>query len=100
MTDDKDYHLYILRCDNEILYTGIAIDPQQRLKQHQLGHPYGAKFTRRFQQLEIVYQVKIGNKVMACQLEYRIKQWNKKTKLKIIKTQPSAVDLLLQAGLI
>ncbi len=99
MSETKNYHLYILLCDQKILYTGIALDPEARLKQHQQGAPYGAKFTRKFKCLEIVYQVKIGDKVMAHRLEYRIKKWSRKKKLQLIKEQPAIQKLLSTAGL-
>ena len=94
MTDEKDYHLYILLCDHKILYTGIAIDPQQRLKQHQQGQPYGAKFTRRFTQLELVYQVKVGSRAAAQSLEIKIKKLNSSTKKNIIRLQHPLPQLL------
>lgn len=99
MTDSKPYHLYVLLCDNHVLYTGIALDPQLRLQQHQQGAPYGAKFTRKFKQLEIAYQIEVGDKVLAHRLEYRIKQWPRKKKLQLIKQQPAMRSLLRTAGL-
>ncbi len=93
MTDKSNYHLYILLCDKKILYTGIAIDPELRLKQHQQGHPYGAKFTRRFKHLEIVYQVKIGNRSAAQSLEIKLKKLNRKAKQQIIEKQLKLTQL-------
>lgn len=87
MTDDKSYYLYLLLCDQKILYTGIAIDPLLRLLQHQQGHPHGAKFTRRFAQLEIVYQVKVGNRSAAQSLEIKLKKLNRQAKDHLIKKQ-------------
>jgi len=40
----KDWHLYILRCANGDLYTGITTDVDNRFKQHQQGK--GAKRKR------------------------------------------------------
>ena len=38
-------YIYILHCEENCLYTGIATDPEKRLRQH-LGHiKGGAKFT-------------------------------------------------------
>ena len=99
MNEGQTFHLYILLCDKNILYTGIAIDPKARLKQHQIGPPYGAKFTRRFKHLEIVYETKVGDKAMAHRLEYRIKQLTKSKKLQIIETQPESTALLEAMGL-
>ncbi len=87
MTDETDYHLYVLLCDQQVLYTGIAIDPIARLKQHQAGHPHGAKFTRRFKQLEIVYQVKVGSRAAAQSLEIKLKKLKPTAKRQIISKQ-------------
>ncbi len=87
MTEAKDYFLYVLLCDQKILYTGIAIDPKTRLAQHQQGHPYGAKFTRRFKKLEIVYQVKVGNRATAQSIETKVKKCSSSAKQTIISKQ-------------
>jgi putative endonuclease len=95
MTDSDEFHLYIILCDQKILYTGIAIDPKNRLKQHQNGHPLGAKFTRRFKQLELIYQVKVGNRSLAQSLECKIKRLNKAKKQLIIERQLDTEQLLI-----
>ncbi len=99
MDETKSYHLYILLCDNKVLYTGIAIDPHARLLQHRQGAPYGAKFTRKFKQLEIAYQVEVGDKVLAHQLEYRVKQLNRKQKLQIITDQMNIIEIYSMVGI-
>lgn len=88
-----DYHLYILLCDHKIFYTGIAINPENRLLQHQQGHPYGAKFTRRFKTLELVYQIKVGSRAEAQLLELRVKKLKRCYKQSIIDKQPSLNQL-------
>ena len=87
------YSLYLLHCDNDILYTGIAINPEERLKQHQSKKSPGAKFTRRFKQLELVYQVTAGNRSQAQNLEYRMKQLSKAEKTHVVEQQMSLADL-------
>lgn len=84
MSDNKPYSVYILLCDDNILYTGIARDPQARLKQHLSKKPPGAKFTRRFNKLELVYQIEVESRSEAQSLEYQIKKLKKKDKLKLI----------------
>ncbi|MGJ8662205.1 MAG: GIY-YIG nuclease family protein [Marinicella sp.] len=81
------YSLYILLCDHDILYTGIAINPEERLKQHQQGHPFGAKFTRRFKHLKIIYQVQVGDRSQAQSLEIKLKRLTKRAKLSVIEQQ-------------
>ena len=93
MPEDTDYHLYILLCDNKTLYTGIAINPETRLIQHQQGQPYGAKFTRRFKRLEIVYQVKVGARGAAQSLEIKLKKLKRSDKNILIENQPTLNEL-------
>lgn len=49
----KQWQLYILRCGDGTLYTGIAVDAQKRLAVHRSGR--GAKYTRGRGPLEMVY---------------------------------------------
>lgn len=93
MADNPQYHLYFLLCDSHVLYTGIAIDPLERLKQHRAGHPHGAKFTRRFKLLELIYQVKVGNRSQAQSLELKVKKLKRWQKLKIVEQQTPLTDL-------
>jgi putative endonuclease len=94
MTEDHRYHLYFLRCDDDVLYTGIAIDPKERLKQHQAGHPHGAKFTRRFNKLDLVYQIKVGDRAQAQSLELKVKKLKRLQKITVIEQQMQLSDLL------
>lgn len=50
---EKQWQLYILRCGDGTLYTGIAVDAQKRLAAHRSGR--GAKYTRGRGPLEMVY---------------------------------------------
>ena len=90
----KPYSLYILLCDGKILYTGIAQDPEARLIQHQSKKPPGAKFTRRFKKLEIVYQVEVGSRSEAQSLEYYVKKLTRKNKKALIASQTNLEVLL------
>ena len=50
----KDWTVYILRCGNGSLYTGIAKDVQARVKQHSEGR--GATYTRTRLPIRLLYQ--------------------------------------------
>jgi len=50
---EKQWQLYILRCGDGTLYTGIAVDARKRLAVHRSGR--GAKYTRGRGPLEMVY---------------------------------------------
>ena len=57
------YYLYILRCGDNTLYTGIAADVDKRLAVHQSGK--GAKYTRGRGPLTVVYREKCDDKSAA-----------------------------------
>ena len=50
----ETWHVYILRCADGTLYTGIAKDLAKRLEAHQSGN--GAKYTRGRLPVKLVYQ--------------------------------------------
>jgi len=50
----KEWSVYILRCGDNSLYTGIAKDVQARLAQHQKGK--GAAYTRTHLPVTLIYK--------------------------------------------
>ena len=68
---DKVWKLYILRCGDGSLYTGITTDVQARLAVHRSGK--GAKYTRGRLPLELVYSEKCGTHSDALKRELAIK---------------------------
>lgn len=69
---DKTWKLYILRCGDGSLYTGITTDVQARLEAHRTGK--GAKYTRGRGPLELVYTEECGTHSDALKREFAIKQ--------------------------
>ena len=53
-TQDSSWYLYILRCADGSLYTGITTDISRRLRQHNNGS--AAKYTRCRRPVVLVYQ--------------------------------------------
>ena len=68
---DKVWLLYILRCGDGSLYTGIAVDVQARLQMHRSGK--GAKYTRGRGPLELVYTEVCGTHSDALRRELEVK---------------------------
>ena len=66
-----DYFVYILRCRDGSLYTGITNDLDKRLKAHSEGR--GSRYVRRKMPFELVYVEKIGEKSNALKRELEIK---------------------------
>ena len=74
--------VYILRCGDETLYTGIARDLEKRLEQHREGE--GARYTRGRGPLELVYQEKFTDRASAQKREMEIKRMDRSRKLKLL----------------
>lgn len=88
-----NWTLYIIRSEDNRLYTGITTNPQRRLTQHQQGK--GAKFLRGKGSLSMVYQQVVGDHSTALKLEYHIKKLSKQKKELLILGQIplSAINL-------
>jgi putative endonuclease len=88
MPEGKDeWFLYMIRCKNEQLYTGITTDVQRRLGEHQRGK--GAKFLRGRGPLKLVFQQKIGSHSDALRMEAAIKKFPKAAKEEFIRSRQS-----------
>jgi putative endonuclease len=82
MADGNFWYVYILRCGDGTLYTGIARDVTLRLSEHASGH--GARYTRGRGPLELCAQHRCENKTDALRLEYAIKRLPRRDKLGLI----------------
>lgn len=82
-TMETIWHLYILRCRDDSLYTGITTDVKKRLEAHRAGK--GAKYTRGRGPLELVYQEVCGSHSEALKRELEIKALTRQQKLLLIQ---------------
>lgn len=72
--DDKQWHLYILRCRDGQLYTGITIDLERRFEEHQSNGPKCAKYLRGKQPLTMIYHHQFEDKSSALKAELKVKK--------------------------
>jgi predicted GIY-YIG superfamily endonuclease len=79
------WYVYILRCGDGTLYTGITDDIPRRLAAHRSGK--GAKYTRGRGPLELVYQEQVPDKSAALRREIEIKRLRRAEKEQLIKSQ-------------
>lgn len=77
------WHLYILRCRDNTLYTGITTDVEKRLEAHRSGK--GAKYTRGRVPLELVYRETCGSHSEALKRELEVKKLSREKKLELIR---------------
>lgn len=82
---EKSWKLYILRCKDGTLYTGITTDVQARLEAHRSGK--GAKYTRGRGPLELVYSEECGTHSDALKRELAIKAMTREQKENLCETQ-------------
>jgi len=83
------YWVYILRCCDGSLYTGIALDINRRLAVHQSGK--GAKYTRSRRPLTVVYREELPDKSAALRREIAIKHLSRAEKLKLISIEAETI---------
>ena len=79
---DKVWLLYILRCGDGTLYTGIAVDVQARMQMHRSGK--GAKYTRSRLPVELVWWEEHPTKEAAMSREWQVKHLTREQKLALI----------------
>lgn len=77
-------YTYMVRCADGTLYTGWTTCLQKRLKAHNEGRD-GAKYTKSKRPVELVYYEGFSTKEEAMQREYRIKQFTRNEKIKLIE---------------
>lgn len=79
---DVDWYIYILRCADRSLYTGIAKDVAGRVIQHNKGR--GAKYTRARLPVELVYTERARDRGSALRREHEIKRLRSTGKRRLI----------------
>ena len=77
------FYLYILKCADGTLYTGITTDLVRRVAEHN-GTKLGAKYTSARRPVELVYSRKFKNRSRASVEEARVKKLKRSDKLKLI----------------
>jgi len=77
------FYVYIVKCADDTLYTGIAKNVERRIDEHNTS-PKGAKYTRVRRPVTLVYLKRCRNRSFASKQEYVIKSLNKQEKLALI----------------
>ncbi len=80
------YSLYIVCCADGTLYTGIAVDVERRLAQHNGEKPKGARYTAVRRPVRLVYRAAFPTRSAASIEEARIKKLSRAEKEELIAT--------------
>ena len=79
-----DWYLYMVRCRDGSLYTGIATDVESRLADHRTNK--GSKYLRGRGPLKLVFKKQIGEKGRALKIEHKVKNLPRHKKEALVKT--------------
>lgn len=79
----KEYFVYILECSDGTLYTGISVDIERRIQEHNTS-PLGAKYTKGRLPVKLIYSKAFLNRSLASKEEARIKKLSHDQKLALI----------------
>jgi putative endonuclease len=84
MTDAANWFVYILRCADGTLYTGITTDIERRIEQHNRGE--GARYTASRRPVGLVYREPAPDRSSASSRESAIKKLGRQGKLELIRS--------------
>jgi putative endonuclease len=85
------WHLYLVRCADGTLYTGISTDVARRFAAHQRNR--GARRLRGRGPLQLVYSQAVGNRSDALRLEYRVKRLDRVAKERLVNGETELTTL-------
>jgi putative endonuclease len=77
------WHVYILKCKDRSLYTGITTDLKRRFEEHRSGK--GGGYTRSHKPEKIVYFEKLKSRSSALKREAQIKRMKRRDKFALIR---------------
>ena len=90
-----DWHVYLVRCHDGSLYTGIATDVARRFAEHQENRGTGAKYLRGRGPLRLVFQKKLGGRSLALGVESKVKKLPKERKEELIRDNKQ-IEVIIQ----
>jgi len=89
-----DWHLYIVRCGDGSLYTGVSTDVARRLREHRRGGPRAARYLRTRGPIDVIFAQLIGDRSAALRAEWAIKRLEKTQKEALVRGQLALADVL------
>jgi putative endonuclease len=82
MENTMTYYVYILKCSDDTLYTGIATNLKRRIDEHNKGN--GARYTSNKTPVKYVYSEKQPGRSSALKREIEIKRLSREQKLTLV----------------
>jgi putative endonuclease len=92
-----NWQIYIIRCSDETLYTGITTDIERRMREHAQGR--GAKYFRGRQPVELLYLEGGHDRSSASRRELAIKKLKRDEKQALVASTAKLLQVALAADL-
>ena len=89
----KTYHVYILKCKDELLYTGMTNNLDRRLEEHQRGLNREC-FTYKRRPLELIFYQDFNDVEQAIYFEKKVKKWSREKKLALVEGNFDMLQIL------
>jgi len=80
------WSVYILKCADNSLYTGITTNVERRLYEHNSDNKKGARYTRARRPVNLIYQENYKNRSEASKREHVLKSMNRRDKIQLIES--------------
>jgi putative endonuclease len=94
----ETWYLYLIRCKDNSLYTGITTDVKRRYKEHQDNDRKGSKYLRGKAPLTLVLKKKVGDKSLTSKVEAKVKKLSKDKKEMFVKGKIKIKEIIDQVG--
>jgi len=89
----KTYYVYILKCSDDLLYTGITKNIERRFEEHEKGLNKNC-FTFKRRPLELIFNQVFNDVEQAIYFEKKIKKWSAKKKLALASDDFDMIEIL------
>jgi len=90
--ENNIWRVYMVRCSDGTLYTGITKDLEKRIEAHNSGKD-GARYTRSRRPVTLVYSEQVESKSAAARLEYQIKRLPRVKKKRLVKNRVQGFEV-------
>jgi len=82
---ELNWFIYILKCNDQTLYTGVTTDLQRRVEEHNSGK-LGARYTAARRPVHLIYHEQADSRSVAQKREHQIKCLSRKEKQQLISS--------------
>lgn len=82
------WFVYMVQCQDNSLYTGVCVDTERRVQEHNFCDKKAARYTRARRPVILRYQENCKNRSEACKREAAIKKLSRQQKLALFTSTP------------